>query len=59
MLGSQVLLAKSALGGATPLVVLIGLGLIIVGGVMMFRGKMLLGVVAIIVGIVLGGLSVF
>ena len=59
MLSSQVLLAKSALGGATPLVVLIGLGLIIVGAVMMVKGRMLLGVVAIIGGILLGGLSVF
>ena len=53
------LLAKLVHGGATPLVVIIGLILIVVGVVMLFRGKVLLGAIAIIVGILLGGLSVF
>ena len=58
MLGAQLVLAVLARGGATPLVVIVGLGLIILGIVMMVRGTMLLGVLAIILGIVLGGLSV-
>lgn len=45
-------------GGATPLVVIIGVVLIVVGIVMLFRRAILLGALAIIVGIVLGGLSV-
>jgi hypothetical protein len=59
MFGLQLLLARIVHGGATPLVVIIGLILIVVGVVMLFRGKLLLGALAIIVGIVLGGLSVF
>jgi hypothetical protein len=59
MLSMQVLLAKIVHGGATPLVVIIGLILIVVGVVMLFRGSILLGAIAIIVGILLGGLSVF
>jgi ABC-type uncharacterized transport system permease subunit len=46
-------------GGATPLVVIIGLALIVVGVVMLFRRSLMLGALAIIVGILLGGLSVF
>ena len=59
MLGMQLLLARIVHGGATPLVVIIGLILIVVGGVMLFRGRVLLGALAIIVGILLGGLSIF
>jgi hypothetical protein len=59
MLGMQAMLARVVHGSATPLVVIIGLILIVVGGVMLFRGSVLLGALAIIVGILLGGLSVF
>jgi LPXTG-motif cell wall-anchored protein len=53
------MLATIAKGGtSTPLVVIIGVVLIVVGIVMLFRRSMLLGALAIIVGIVLGGLSV-
>jgi hypothetical protein len=53
------LLASLVHGGATPLVVIIGLILIVVGVVMLFRHSVLMGVLAIIVGVLLGGLSVF
>jgi hypothetical protein len=59
MFGLQLLLARIVHGGTTPLIVIIGLILIVVGVMMLFRGKLLLGALAIIVGIVLGGLSVF
>ena len=59
MLSMYVLLASLVHGGATPLVVIVGLVLIVVGVVMLFRRSMLMGVLAIIVGILLGGLSVF
>jgi len=59
MLAMQSLLASVVHGGATPLVVIIGLILIVVGVVMLFRGSVLMGALAIIVGIILGGLSVF
>jgi hypothetical protein len=59
MLAMQVLLASLVHGGATPLVVIIGLVLIVVGVVMLFRRSMLLGALAIVVGVLLGGLSVF
>jgi LPXTG-motif cell wall-anchored protein len=53
------LLATIAKGGTTtPLVVIVGVVLIVVGIVMLFRRSILLGALAIIVGIVLGGLSV-
>lgn len=59
MLSMYVLLASLVHGGATPLVVIIGLILIVVGVVMLFRRSMLMGALAIIVGVLLGGLSVF
>jgi hypothetical protein len=59
MVAMQLLLASLVHGGATPLVVIIGLVLIVVGVVMLFRGSTLMGALAIIVGILLGGLSVF
>jgi|GEM_PF-3293100 hypothetical protein len=59
MVAMQSLLASVVHGGATPLVVIIGLILIVVGAVMLFRGSVLMGAVAIIVGVLLGGLSVF
>jgi LPXTG-motif cell wall-anchored protein len=53
------LMATIAKGGTTtPLVVIVGVVLIVVGIVMLFRRSILLGALAIIVGIVLGGLSV-
>jgi hypothetical protein len=53
------LMATIATGGTTtPLVVIVGEVLIVVGIVMLFRRSILLGALAIIVGIVLGGLSV-
>jgi hypothetical protein len=55
----QLLLARVVHGGATPLVVIVGLVLIIVGVVMLFQSRVLLGALAIIIGILLGGLSVF
>jgi hypothetical protein len=55
----QLLLASLVHGGATPLVVIIGLILLVVGVVMLFRGTVLLGALAVIVGVLLGGLSVF
>jgi hypothetical protein len=59
MLGMQLPLARVVHGGATPLVVIIGLIAIIIGAVMVFQRRILLGAVLIIVGILLGGLSVF
>jgi ABC-type uncharacterized transport system permease subunit len=58
MLGMS-LLASVVHGGATPLVVIIGLALIVVGVVMLLRRSLMLGALAIVVGILLGGLSVF
>ena len=59
MLAIWNLLATIAKGGTTtPLVVIVGVVLIVVGIVMLFRRSILLGALAIIVGIVLGGLSV-
>ena len=42
-----------------PVSIAIGVVLIIAGAVYMFRRKMLLGVVLIIIGIILGGLNIF
>jgi hypothetical protein len=39
--------------------VAIGVVCLIAGGVSMYRGKMVLGVVLVIIGILLGGLSIF
>lgn len=59
MLAIWNMLALIAKGGATtPLVVIIGAVLIVVGIVMLFRRSMLLGAVAIIVGLLLGGLGI-
>jgi len=42
-----------------PVSIAVGAVLIIAGAVYMFRRKMLLGVVLLIIGIVLGGLNIF
>ncbi len=46
-------------GIAVPLTVAIGIILIIIGAVYIFRRRMLLGAVLLIVGILLGGLNIF
>jgi hypothetical protein len=53
------LLASLIHGTATPILWVIGIVLIVAGAVTVFRHRLLLGVVMIIVGIVLGGLNVF
>ena len=53
------LLASIVSGGAVPLVWVIGIILIVVGVVALFRRSLLLGVVLIVIGIFLGGLNVF
>ncbi len=58
MLSVTLWLGKVVHGGATPLVVIVGVVLIVVGVVMLFRGSVLMGALAIIVGILLGGLTV-
>ena len=42
-----------------PVTIAIGVVFIIAGAVYMFRRKMLLGVVLVIIGILLGGLNIF
>jgi len=53
------LLASVFNGGAVPIVWVIGIILIVVGVVALFRRSLLLGVVLIIIGVLLGGLNVF
>ena len=53
------LLASIVSGGAVPLVWVIGIILIVVGVVALFRRSLILGVVLIVIGIFLGGLNVF
>jgi hypothetical protein len=53
------LLASVIHGTATPVLWVIGIILIIVGAVAIFRRSLLLGVVLVVIGIVLGGLNVF
>ena len=53
------LLASIIHGTATPILWVIGIILIVVGAVAIFRRSLLLGVVLIVIGIVLGGLNVF
>ena len=53
------LLASVFSGGAVPIVWVIGIILIVVGVVALFRRSLLLGVVLIIIGVLLGGLNVF
>ena len=53
------LLASIIHGTATPILWVIGIILIVVGAVAIFRRSLLLGVVLVVIGIVLGGLNVF
>jgi hypothetical protein len=52
------LLAAIFNGGAVPVVWVIGIILIVVGVVALFRRSLLLGVVLIVIGVLLGGLNV-
>jgi hypothetical protein len=52
-------LASFIHGTATPILWVIGIVLIVVGAVAIFRRSLLLGVVLVVIGIVLGGLNVF
>jgi len=51
-------LAAIVHGGATPVVWIIGIILIVVGVVAVFRRSLVMGVVLIVIGILLGGLNV-
>jgi len=53
------LLASVFSGGAVPIVWVIGIILIVVGVVALFRRSLLLGIVLIVIGVLLGGLNVF
>ena len=53
------MLAAILAAATVPVTIAIGVVLIIAGGIFMFRRKMLLGVVLVIIGIVLGGLNIF
>ena len=53
------LLASIIHGTATPILWVIGIILIVVGAVAIFRRSLLWGVVLVVIGIVLGGLNVF
>ncbi len=54
------MLTSLFLGAATVTVTIaIGVVLIIVGAIYMYRRKMLLGAVLLIIGILLGGLNIF
>jgi hypothetical protein len=53
------LLASIIHGTATPILWVIGIILIVVGAVAIFRRSLLMGVVLVVIGIVLGGLNVF
>jgi hypothetical protein len=53
------LLASVFNGGAVPIVWVVGIILIVVGVVAVFRRSLLLGVVLIVIGVLLGGLNVF
>ena len=52
------LLAAIVHGGVTPVVWIIGIILIVVGVVAVFRRSLVMGVVLIVIGILLGGLNV-
>ena len=53
------LLAAIFSGGAVPIVWIIGIILVVVGVVALFRRNMLMGIVLIVIGVLLGGLNVF
>jgi hypothetical protein len=52
------LLASIVHGGATPLLWIIGIILIVVGVVALVRRSLLMGVVLIVIGVLLGGLNI-
>ena len=52
------LLASVFNGGAVPIVWVIGIILIVVGVVALFRRSLILGAVLIVIGVLLGGLNV-
>jgi hypothetical protein len=57
--GRATVLATILAAATVPLTIAIGVVLIIVGAIYLFRRRMLLGVVLIIIGILLGGLNIF
>ena len=52
------LLASVLSGGAVPIAWVIGIVLIVVGVVALFRRSLLMGVVLIVIGVFLGGLNI-
>jgi hypothetical protein len=52
------LLASVFNGGAVPIVWVIGIIMIVVGAVALFRRSLILGVVLIVIGVLLGGLNI-
>jgi len=52
------LLAAIVHGGATPVVWIVGIILIVVGVLAMLRRSLLMGVVLIMIGVLLGGLNI-
>jgi hypothetical protein len=53
------MLATILAAATVPITIAIGAVLIIAGAVYLFRRRMLLGVVLLIIGILLGGLNIF
>ena len=53
------MLATILAAATVPITIAIGVVLIIVGVIYLFRRQMLLGVVLLIIGILLGGLNIF
>ena len=45
-------------GGATPLLWVVGIILIVAGAVMAIRGSLLTGIVIVVLGVFLGGLNI-
>jgi hypothetical protein len=52
------LLASVVKGGAVPIVWVIGIIMIVLGVMALFRRSLLMGVVLIVIGIFLGGLNI-
>jgi hypothetical protein len=52
------LLAAIVHGGATPVVWIVGIILIVIGVLAMLRRSLLMGVVLIVIGVLLGGLNI-
>jgi len=53
------MLATILAAATVPITIAIGVVFIIAGAIYMYRRKMLLGVVLLIIGILLGGLNIF